>query len=272
MALDIRKALKKFTPHFIQARDQGLNEADTVLRLCKFFEEVLGYDGLQDISREAQLKHKYIDICIKIDGRIRLLIEIKAANQQLRDRHIDQAQSYAAQNNYQWVVLTNGVDWHLYHLTFDEGIEYERAFTVSLAEKADFEQAAQCLSILHKQSIRSGELEEFWEKTAALDSSSIGKALFNEDVLRRIRREIRRETGLLIDPEDLAKAIHEMLSVEAREKIGPLRIRKRRRPVKKTSAIQQKQTAPQEAREVEDTEAEEAGGEGNKTQDEAASS
>jgi len=53
MAIDIRKPLKKFTPHFIQARDQSLNEADTVLRLCKFFEEVLGYDGLQDVSRES---------------------------------------------------------------------------------------------------------------------------------------------------------------------------------------------------------------------------
>lgn len=237
MPIDIRKALRKFSPHFIQARDQGLNEADTVLRLCKFFEEVLGYDGLQDVSRESQMKHKYIDICLKIDGRVRLLIEVKAANQPLRDRHIEQAQSYASQNNYKWVVLTNGVDWHLYHLTFDEGIEYERAFTVSLSDDADFDQASSCLSILHKQSIRKGELEEFWEKAAALDSSSIGKALFSEDVLTRIRREIRRETGLLIDSEDLAKAIHEMLSVEAREKIGPLRVRKRRRLTKKTSII-----------------------------------
>ena len=81
MAIDIRKALKRFAPHFLQARDAELNEADTVLRLCKFFEEVLGYDGLQDISRESQLKNKYIDICLKIDGRVRLLVEAKAANQ-----------------------------------------------------------------------------------------------------------------------------------------------------------------------------------------------
>ena len=40
MEIDIRKALKRFAPHFIQARDAGLNEADTVLRLCRFFEEV----------------------------------------------------------------------------------------------------------------------------------------------------------------------------------------------------------------------------------------
>jgi hypothetical protein len=93
MSIDIRKPLKRFIPHFLQARKDGLNEADTVLRLCRFFEEVLGYDGLQDISREAQLKNKYVDICLKIDGRVRLLVEVKAADQQLRDRHIEQAQS-----------------------------------------------------------------------------------------------------------------------------------------------------------------------------------
>jgi hypothetical protein len=234
MATDIRKSLKRFAPHFLQARDAGLNEADTVLRLCKFFEEVLGYDGLQDISRESQLKNKYIDICLKIDGRVRLLVEAKAANQQLRTRHIEQAQNYAAQNNYRWVILTNGVDWHLYHLSFEEGIEEELAFMASLTDEEHFEEAAKRLALLHKQSIKKGELESFWEKAAALDSGSIGKVLFSEHVLMLMRREIRREKGILVDPEDLAKSINEMLSAETREKLGPLRIRKRRRLARKS--------------------------------------
>jgi beta-galactosidase beta subunit len=229
MATDIRKQLKRFLPHLLEARSNGLNEADTVLRLCKFFEDVLGYDGLQDISREAEMKRKYVDICVKIDGTVRLLVEAKAADQKLRDRHIEQAQSYASQNNYRWVVLTNGVDWHLYHLTFDEGIEYERAFAVSLDNPDQLDEAAERLTLLHKQSLRKGELEEFWEKATALGPGSIGKALFTENVLALIRREIRRDTGLLIDTEDLAKSLHEMFSTEAREQIGPLRIRKRRR-------------------------------------------
>lgn len=229
MSVDIRRPLKRFTGHFLEARDAGLNEADTILRLCRFFEEVLGYDGLQDISREAEMKHKYIDVCLKIDGRVRLLVEAKAAGQQLRDRHIEQAQAYASQNNYRWVLLTNGVDWHLYHLTFEEGIEYERAFVVSLAAQETFEEAAAKLGYLHKKSVAKGALETFWETTAALGPSSIGKALFQDTVLMLLRREIRRDTGLLIDREDLAKAVHEMFSTEAREQIGPLRIRRRRK-------------------------------------------
>jgi hypothetical protein len=103
MPPDIRKSLKKFAPCFLEARDQTLNEADTVMRLCRFFEDVLGYDGITDISREANFKNKFVDVCLKVDGRVKLLIEAKAAGVQLRDRHIEQAQSYASQNNYRWV-------------------------------------------------------------------------------------------------------------------------------------------------------------------------
>ena len=62
-----------------------------------------------------------------------------------------------------------------------------------------------------------------------MNPASIGKALFSEEVLRFIRRDIRKREGLLVDEEDLAAALQEMMSPEARERIGPVRIRRRRR-------------------------------------------
>jgi len=229
MRVDIRKPLRKFTPILIGARDDGLNEADTVQRICRFFENVLGYDPLRDISHEAEMKGKYVDVTIKIDDRVRLLVEAKAAGVRLRDKHIDQAQAYASRNNYRWVLLTNGVDWNLYHLTFEEGIEYECAFALSLDEEARFEEAAVRLGLLHKKSLSKGQLEEYWRKRTALAVSSIGSALFQENTLMHIRREIRRDTGILIDTEDLAKALHDMLSSEAHERVGPVKVRRRRK-------------------------------------------
>ena len=91
MLVDIRKPLKKLTPMLIEARDERLNEADTVHRICHFFDKVLGYDPLRDIGREAEMKGKYVDVTVKIDNQVRLLVEAKAAGVRLRDRHIDQA-------------------------------------------------------------------------------------------------------------------------------------------------------------------------------------
>jgi len=237
MAIDVRKPLKKFIPHLIAAREQNLNEADTVQRLIKVLESVLGYDGLSEITREMQVKDKYVDLAVKIDGTVKFLIEAKAAGTELRDRHIDQAQHYAAENNIHWVLLTNGIVWNLYHLTFDEGIEYARAFTVDVT--ADLERCAECIGLLHRNSVRKNGLEDFWAHLVALGPASIGRALFHEDALRLLRREIRKREGLLIDEEDLAKAIHDILSVEAREVIGPLKIRRSRAPrqPKKTATV-----------------------------------
>ena len=228
MAVDIRKPLKKFIPHLIAARDQNVNEADTVQRLVKVLENVLGYDSLSEITREMQVKDKYVDLAVKIDGSVRFLIEAKSAGTELRDRHIEQAERYAAENNIRWVLLTNGIAWNLYHLTFEEGIEYARAFTVDVT--GDVDQCAQCLGLLHRTSVRKGQLEEFWAHRVALGPASISKALFHEDTLRLVKRQIRKLEGLSVDEEDLARAIHDILSVEAREVIGPVRIRRTRAP------------------------------------------
>jgi predicted type IV restriction endonuclease len=237
MPVDIKRPLKKFLPIFLQARDANLNEADTVQRLIKFFEDVLGYDAINEISREAEMKGKYVDIVLKIDGAIRILVEAKAAGEKLRERHIEQAQAYASRNNYKWVVLTNGVDWNLYHLTFGEGIDYQRAFSVDLAEASKVDEASSFLGLLHRQAVKKGELEDFWRKATALGAKSIGKALFCEDVLNVVRREIRRAEGLNVDIEDLAESLHDMLTAEAREVIGPLKIRKKKPAVKKASPV-----------------------------------
>jgi hypothetical protein len=227
MASDIRRALKKLQPVMLEAQQANLNEADTAQRLVIFFQEVLGYDPLTEISREAQIKDKYVDIALKIEGAVKLLVEAKAAGVDLRDRHIEQAKSYAAESNIRWVVLTNGVIWSLYHLTFEEGIEYERLFLADLAVD-DLDAAAEKLSLIHRRSVGRGKHEEFWQRHTALDAVSLGKAIYTENVLRLMRRDIRKREGILVDEEDLAGAIHAMLSSEVREKIGPVRIRRPR--------------------------------------------
>jgi predicted type IV restriction endonuclease len=231
MNIDIRKPLKKYLPFLLKAQEDDLNEADTIQRLIKFFEDVLCYDPLLEISREKQVKEKYVDIAIKIDGAIKLLVEAKAAGVKIRDRHIDQAKLYISEGNIKWILLTNGVVWNLYHLTFseEEGIDYIKVFSVDLSEQ-EIDKAADTLSLLHKQSIKKGRLEDYWNKRTALGPESIGKAIFNHDSLTLLRRDIRRKEGILVDEEDLAQAIHDMFSIEAREKIGPLKIRRKHKP------------------------------------------
>lgn len=243
MTPDIRRTMRKMFPHLLKAQQDNLNEADTVLRIIKFFEEVLGYDPMSEISREQQIRDKYIDIIIKIDSITRLIVEVKAAGVALRDRHIEQAERYAAESNIPWVLLTNGIEWNLYHLSFEEGIEYSRVFSVMLSEET-IDRDSASLSILHKQSIKNNDHEEYWKCRVALSPESIVKALFTEDVLQIIRRQIRKNEGLLIDTEDLANAIHEMFSAETREITGPVRIRRKKKVKVEQKDIENTQSQP----------------------------
>lgn len=222
---EIKKALKKLLPHLLQARQDHLNESDTVSRIAKVFEDVLGWDGMSDISSEVKMKGKYVDLVLKVDGVIRILVEAKAAHEKLKDAHIDQAQGYASKNNYRWVLLTNGVNWNLYHLTFDEGIEYELAFSLDLSNAETLDKSIEMLGLLHKNSIKKDLLEDFWEKATALNPASVGKALCQHEVLMVIRKEVRKQQGILVDPQDLLEAIHGMMSADARERIGPMKVK-----------------------------------------------
>jgi len=236
-AIDIRKDLKKYLPHLLKAQEENLNEGDTVLRLGKVFEDVLGYDPMSEISRESAIKDKFVDIALKVEGTTRLLVEVKSAATPLRHKHIEQAQNYAAHANIRWVLLTNGLVWNLYHLSFGEGIDAVMAFTVDLSQGID-DKGLELLSLLHRQAIKKGELDYYWEHRIALAPASVAKALFTEECLKFIRRDIKRREGVSIDEEDLAEAIHLMLSTESREQIGPLKIKRKAKSKKPTSVTE----------------------------------
>ena len=234
MVPNIKPALRKFSRQFNDLRNQKANEANTVARLWQFFQEVLGYDGIKEISGETEMKGKYVDICLKVGDSICMLVEAKAAAVKLRVRQIDQAKHYAVDNGYDWVLLTNGVEWNLYHVSYieDEGIEYTPAFAVSLADMKNLDDAAINLAVLHRRSIAKGELDRFWERKSALCAGSIGKAIFHERVLKVLRSEIHHQCDVLIDPEDLAVAVHNLFTQEARDEMGPLRIYKKKKKAK----------------------------------------
>jgi predicted type IV restriction endonuclease len=229
MKINIARDLRKYLPFLLKAQEDKLTEADTAQRIIEVFKNVLGYDTMTEISCEMELRSKYADIAIKIDSVVKLFVEVKAAGTVLRERHVDQGEMYAAKGNVQWVVLTNGIAWNLYHFTFgdDEGIEYEQVFAVTLSTES-LTKDAEMLGILHRTAVKTGEHEKFWEQVSALSPASIGRALFREDVMRFLRRLIRHKEGTLIDIEDLAAAIHSLFTPEVKEQIGPPKIRMRK--------------------------------------------
>lgn len=231
MAIDITKDLKRYIPIFQQAHDQGINEAETSTRISKFFEEVLGYDVFSEISREHVVKERNVDYAIKIDGKVKFFIEVKQAGISLKERHIEQAENYAANSGVPWVVLTSGCYWQLYHLTFDEGIQSDLLWSVDLLAD-DAKATAERLSLLHKKSVAKGELEDYYAKFKTLAPRSIIQALFHESSLKVVRACLKKSTGVRVDEQELVDNIKKMISPEAWEVIGEVKISRKRRAAK----------------------------------------
>lgn len=244
MANPIAKVLRKFAPIWQDAKDKDLNEADVVTRIVKFLEDGLGYDVLNHVTKEFQVKERFVDLAIRIDSKVKFYIEVKSANTILKESHIFQAESYASQSGVSWVVLTNGGEWQIYHLTFDKtGIEHTLIATLDLI-CGDAVQNADRLYYLSHDATENDELEAYWEKCLSLQPESILKALFHEDTLRTIRREIRRKSEIMIDEDELLEGMRKLLDPAVVAQYGEsIKISRKRRAAKKNG----EESSPEQA-------------------------
>ncbi len=240
MAVDKKNTvlLKKYAQVFKEAKERDANESDTVMLLTEFFKEGLDYDPLKgEISKEVAIKDRFCDVALKIEGEIELLVEVKSAGHKiLTGKHIEQAENYASRSGLSWVLLTNGLIWQLYHVSFveGEGISSDLAFEVSF-DASNLDLFWEKVSMLSKKAIRDDYLEEFWGQKKALKPSVIVKALFSNEVLVALRRELNRLADARLDMEDVFDSIKEVVSKDALMEAGDISMtkkKKKRRKVK----------------------------------------
>jgi predicted type IV restriction endonuclease len=257
MAIDITRDLKRYLPIFQSTHEQNLNESETSLRIGKFFEDVLGYDIFNEVSKEYTVKERFVDYAIKLDGKVAFFVEVKQGGIMLKEKHIEQASNYAANSGVSWVLLTNGRYWQMYHLTFDDGIASDLVWSADLMED-DIKDSACKLGLLHKKNVLKGELNDYLQKVKTLSPRSIVQAIFHENTLRLIRTQLKKAHGVRVDDQELANKIKAMFSKEAWETIGDVKITRRRKTTKHKSEHNQP-TAPDASAEKSDTDAASAG-------------
>jgi len=246
MASDIATAIKRLRPVIQAAADAQLNESDTRVRVQKFIEEVLGFDMLEDVTGEHAVKKSFVDFAVKIDGKLAFFIEVKDAATKLKENHLLQASNYAVNAGIEWAILTNAVEWRLYHIEFTKPVGQSLVLRFNVIEDPPdevFEKA----ELLARKSWRNGDVQRHYEKVSALAGPVVLKVLFDEQVLARARRAIRRNTGILVGYEDIVKAIRRLLNEQALSSLGDVRIsfaRKRTPRPRKTSAAAEPAGAP----------------------------
>ncbi len=187
--------LKRYQPILAAAKARDINESDTVVIVADMLQDIFGYDKYAELTSEFAIRSTYCDLAVKIDGRLVLLVEVKAIGSDLKEPHIKQAVDYAANQGCEWVVLTNGRCWRAYRVHFTKPLQHELVldFTVeNLAPKKDADLAL--LWLLSKEGQAKSGLDEYHAQREALSRFTLGALLMTDTVLGVLRRELRRIT------------------------------------------------------------------------------
>lgn len=198
------------------------NEAETRRRVERIFERVMGYDAFVHLSRERAIRGagetEHVDFAVQLepgpDAEPIIMVELKRVGVDLALKHLKQVASYAIDSGCEWILLTNSRDWRLYHVQFGQPpktqlIEHWNLLTndiVELATKFD---------VISYKNVKKGSLNKLWEKATVLSPDSLLGALVSIDSMRVIRRILRKNTGVMVAPEDVMNGIQRLLNENA---------------------------------------------------------
>ncbi len=200
MAAIPSKVLERITKNYnnikkiiIAASHKDINEADTVFIVSDILSEILGYDKYDNITREYVIKGTYCDLAIKTNENIEFLIEVKAIGIKLNEKHIKQAVDYGANQGIDYVILTNGIYWSVYKLSFDKPITTKLLYSFNFLELNIRKQEDQeKLFILCKEGLQKNAIDKYSEYKKIVNRFFISTIIQSDDVLNLIRRQLKK--------------------------------------------------------------------------------
>jgi hypothetical protein len=207
------------------------NEAETRKRIDYIFQSLMGYDTFKHISSEYAVHGvgdtEHCDFAIQLNydetSKPDFLVEIKKVNLDLAPKHLKQVTSYAINIGCEWVLLTNGREWKLYHITFTQPPQTKIVDSWNLIND-ELQVLANKFNQICYKSIKRGRLLQIWEKRNVLTAHNILKAILSGDSIKLIRRDLKKATDVTVSPEEIVGAVRRMLNESALGEIDKIKI------------------------------------------------
>lgn len=222
----LEEKLKEYKKKYLRKEFAEVNEPATRIMINYLLTDILGYKELEEVKTEYRIRSEYADYVIQVKRKKHFVVEVKSIDIDLDEHHLRQSLSYAANEGIDWIVLTNGREIRLYRVNFTKPIRTTLIYTLNLMDYDDFKKAPSQLWYLTKSAIERGDLEKFWKQADALRLEHIAKVLYCEDIVRRLRTELKHETDIYFQLDDVADALFDLITQAV--KIKP-RLRKSRK-------------------------------------------
>jgi len=221
--------LKKFQAIVNNAKAKDINESDTVVIITDMLSELFGYDKYSEITSEQAIKKTFCDLAIKIDNKIRFIIEVKAAALDLKEDHIRQAVDYGSNSGVEWVLLTNGNEWKVFKIIFGKPVSNELVYDFTFTQlNPKKENDIELLYYVCKESFGKSLLEDFHIQKQIMSRFFLGQIILTEPIIDSIRKLLRKvapdvkvnteEIKTIIEQEVLKREVIEGKSAEESKK------------------------------------------------------
>jgi hypothetical protein len=205
----VKAAIRRFSKPLAELAERDANEGDTRLLVTDFLCDALGYDKYADLTTEYQVKGEFADYGIRIDKDLIAFIEVKRIATKLAAKHLRQVEMYAVNEGVEWVILTNGAVWQVYHLTAGLPVVIDLAFEANLLGEETVTQKANQLFYLTQESFKRRQIDELWKTKRATSPKSMAEVLVSETVADAIRKELRRKTGENVEIKEITRLLRE---------------------------------------------------------------
>lgn len=189
----LAKELPAFQKILQSAKDRDINESDTVVIVSDLLATVFGFNKYSEITTEFCIRGTYCDLAVKVDDSIQYLIEAKAIGLGLKDNHLRQAVSYGANKGIPWIVLTNGINWDVYRIRFEQPIQTDLVCSIDLLsinpKKIDDQEK---LFILCREGLSKAAMAQFAERVQSVNRFVIAAILQTEPVVSLVKKELKK--------------------------------------------------------------------------------
>lgn len=196
----------------------GLNEAQTSQVIVLPVLQALGYDIWNPYEVVAE-EHSgggsgayRPDFTVKLEGRARFIVEVKALNRDFDNNHIAQAVGYVNTLGHRWALLTNGRAWKFFDNSILKPAVEKLALTVDVS---DTRARHYLINLLGRRVWEQPAAEDGLAQAVAEVDADIKKRLNLDKIETKLRQEL--EEGFAPNERGLAKAIELTLEPNERE-------------------------------------------------------
>jgi hypothetical protein len=205
----LHSGIRRFSKPLADMVERDANEGDPRLLVTDFLCDALGFDKFEHLTTEYLVKGEFADYGIRLDKQLVAFHEVKRVTTKLGAKHLHQVEMYAINEGVEWIILTNGNDWQVYHFTGSLPVVIDLVMSVSLLGEASLGEKVNQLFYLTRDSLRRRQIDELWLARRATSPKSLGTAILSEPVVATIRKGLKRSTGHHIEPAELTKLMRE---------------------------------------------------------------